>query len=204
MDTTVVFTRSVGKLVSGEQAVRFNDRTLAMHPLWLDRVQPGALRGQQTQDNSHARLALFDPLVVFPEPGPDGLADVPGRVIPDQQQGGLSRGVQLLATPVQEVRADGADWTSIHKAEQHLIGRLAVVAQPHASQQSIAGQCLGIRIVLGTGLFDQAHRGVVGLPGVQVRCGQPAPPDLVAEAQHPGRVRLGKPNQAVTTLFLGV
>jgi hypothetical protein len=40
------------------------------------------------------------------------------------------------------------------------------------------------------------------LPAVQFRRSQPAPPDLVAEPEHPVRVGLGQSDQAVTTFFL--
>ena len=48
----------VGKLVCREQAGRFDDLALAMHPVRLDAIEPGALGGQVASDDAYP-LALL-------------------------------------------------------------------------------------------------------------------------------------------------
>ena len=50
-----------------ELARRLDDGTLAVHPLGLDRVQPGALAGQAADEQAAAALGLGPP-VVRPDP----------------------------------------------------------------------------------------------------------------------------------------
>ena len=47
---------------------------------------------------------------------------------------------------------------------------------------------IGISIIFGRQLLNQPDRRVIRLPGVNVSRGEPAPPDLVAKAQRPGRM----------------
>ena len=76
------------QLVSRQQACRFQHAPLAMHPDWLNRIQPRASRRQIAQnDPSPDRLSHFDVLIVVTDPGTHGFAPMPGRIIPHQQQG---------------------------------------------------------------------------------------------------------------------
>src|SRR5262249_40016175 len=70
-----------------------------------------------------------------------------------------------------------------------------------AEQQAVAGQGLGVRIIRRDRLLDQPERLVRLGPTVQGRLRQAAPPDLVLEAQDPGRVARRQADQAVAATF---
>jgi hypothetical protein len=72
---------AVGYLLSGEQARGFDNGALGMDPLGLDRVEPGTLDRQVADQDAHTAALLLDLPIVRPDPGTDGLTDVPGRVI---------------------------------------------------------------------------------------------------------------------------
>ncbi len=92
----------VGAAEGGERAVGRDGAALAVDPLWLDRVEPRAFNRQAAGDDPHAYSGGLDLAVVDAEPGPDFLADVPGGVIPDQQQRRLPCRRQTLDAPRQE------------------------------------------------------------------------------------------------------
>src|SRR6266540_3619927 len=121
MSAAIISADAVGQLVGCQQSLRLDYGPFAMHPLRLDRVQPGTLRGQQTQHNPHASLALFDLAIVGAYPAAHRLANVPRRVVPNQQQCGLARGGEPLAAPEQEVDRHAADWTPSDKSHQHAV-----------------------------------------------------------------------------------
>lgn len=203
MGTAEVGTRPVRELLRREHPVGRDDGALAVDPLRLDRVQSGALDRQQAEDDADsAPLPGFHGLVMRAEPGADGLADVPRRVVPDQQQGRLAGRLQPVATPGQEVNAHGADRAAVNKAQEHLVPRWVVGAGAHAGQEPVARQGFGIGVVRGDGLTNQAQGRRGGLPAVQSRMRKPAPPDFVAEAEHPGRVLGRALDQSVASLFL--
>src|SRR3954465_10189102 len=85
--------------------LRLDDGTLAVDPLRLDRVEPRRLHRQVAGDDPHAPLGLR-PAVVRLDPGPDPAADVPGGVVPDQEQGTLALGREPRARPGEEVLGD--------------------------------------------------------------------------------------------------
>ena len=83
-------------VLGAEQAVGLDDAALAVDPLGLDRVEPGALDRQVAGDDAHAAARrCLTCAVVVADPGAHRLADVPGGVVPDQQQRRLARGRQL-------------------------------------------------------------------------------------------------------------
>src|SRR5918911_1864712 len=86
---------ALDELGGRQQAGWLNDAALAMHPLGLDGVQPRALDRQVARDDPDAGAGQLDLAVVAADPGPDLTADVPGGVVPDQQQGGLAHRLQL-------------------------------------------------------------------------------------------------------------
>src|SRR5215831_2726910 len=83
--TTVVVTDAVLDLLSRQQPLRLGHGPLTVSPLRLDRVEPRALYRQPAGHNPHPSLALGS-AVVSPDPGPHPLTDMPGGVVPDQQQ----------------------------------------------------------------------------------------------------------------------
>src|SRR4029450_6883076 len=70
-----------------QQAVWFRDGPFSMDPFRFHRVEPWTVAGQGAPDNAHALGTLLDLLIVLADPGPHSLAAVPGRVVPNQQQG---------------------------------------------------------------------------------------------------------------------
>jgi hypothetical protein len=137
------------------------------------------------------------------DPGPDFGAAVPGGVIPDQQQGRLAVRLESVAAPGQELGGDRTDRTAVDEAQPDVFVP-AASWRGRPDQQAVAGQRLRVRIVLGNRLLDQAQRPVVVGPGMQARGRQPAPPDLVLEAQRPLGMGRRQPDQAIARpFFLG-
>ncbi len=114
--TAKVRTDACSKLLSGEQAVMLDHVALGMHPFRFNGIEPGTLRGQEERQNANAFPGLFDLLIVLANPGANGLALMPGGIIPDQEPVRLALLEQAFTTPVQELRGDGADWSPRHKA----------------------------------------------------------------------------------------
>ena len=172
-----------------------------MEPHGLDGVEPGALDRQVAVDDADASARLLDLLVVGADPGADLGADVPGGVVPDQQQRGLSRSLQLRAAPGQELGGDRTDRAAVDEAQPDLLPPLLAGRGP-ADQQPVAGQGLGIGIVLRDRLLDQVEGLLVLGPRVQAGRGQATPPDLILEPQRPLGVGQRQPDQAVARTFL--
>src|SRR5215210_1734729 len=200
MGTAVGVADAVGELVDREQAVSLDDAPLAVGPGRLDRVEPGALTGQVAGDDAHAPAAPLHLAIVVADPRADLVADVPGGVVPAQEQGRLAGGVERAAAPRQVVDRDGADGPAVDEAQPDLVSRL-LVGRVGAQQQAVAGQRLGVRVALRDRLLDQPQPVVLRDPGPEAGPGQPAPPDLVLEPQRPGRVSRGQADQAVARTF---
>src|ERR1043165_6165591 len=126
----VIGTDTIPDLSCGQRPIGFTDSFLAVLPLRLDRVEPRALDRQPTDQDADPTL-LLGAAVVFLEPAAYPLADVPGGVIPDQQQRRLAFGGQLLTDPAQEVLGDLADRATVHETQQHPAG--IVAQQPVAT-----------------------------------------------------------------------
>ena len=191
---------AVDQLIGGEQAGGLDDAALAVSPLGLDGVQPGALDRQVAIDDADATPAPFDAAIVGADPGADRPADVPGGIVPDQQQRLLARRLQSGAAPSQVLGRRGADRAAVDEAQPGLLVPTTVLARG-TEQQAIAGQRLGVRVVRRDRLFDQPERLVRLGPTVQGRLRQAAPPDLVLEAQDPGRMARRQADQAVAAAF---
>src|SRR4051794_11520352 len=191
---------AVSEFVRGEQGIGFDDASLAVDPGGLDGVEPGALTRQIAGDEADALPALLDQAVVVADPVADLLADVPGGIVPDHEERLLAGGLELAAAPVQVVDGDGAHRAAIDEAQPHLVGGI-LCGGVGAQQQAVAGQRLGVRVVLGDRLFDQPQPVVLLDPGPEAGPGQPTPPDLVLEPQDPGRVARGQADQAVARTF---
>src|SRR5438445_10317448 len=86
---------ALDELVSRQQTGGLDHPPLAVDPLGLDGVQPGTLDRQVTRDDPHAVAGQLDLAVVGPDPGPDFATDILGRVVPDQQYGGLAESIHL-------------------------------------------------------------------------------------------------------------
>jgi hypothetical protein len=108
---------AVGQLVRAEQAVRLDDPAPAVDPVGLDRVQPGALGGQEAGDDADAAAGRLDLAVVPADPAADLPAEVPGGILPDREQRRLAEPGQPRAAPVQELRGDAADGPAVDEAQ---------------------------------------------------------------------------------------
>jgi hypothetical protein len=188
--TAIIGTDALSKLPSGEQPVGFNHRTFAMHPFGFNGIEPRALLGQQERQNPNPFAHLFHVLIVLPDPQANLFADVPGRMIPNQQPGGFSHHCQTVGAPVEKLRGDPTDGTARPKTEPHLLA-FGMNWGGLLPENAITGQCFGIRIALLPGLFDQMNRMIGILPSVHMRQSKPAPPHLVEKPNCPGRLLAG-------------
>src|ERR1051326_4069470 len=85
-------------LVRRQQALGLHNGFLAVLPLRLDPVQPRTLARQPAGHDPDAPFAP-DPSVVRLDPGPNLLADMPGGIVPDQQQRLLALLGHFLTNP---------------------------------------------------------------------------------------------------------
>src|SRR5919199_1593183 len=122
-----------------QQTSRFDDAALAMDPLGFDGIQPRRLDRQIARHDPHPGAGQFDLAVVATDPGPDLMTDMPGGVVPDQQQRCLPERLQLGAAPRQVLRSEPTDRAAIHKAEPGFLVPAAGGLSP-ADQQAVARQ----------------------------------------------------------------
>src|SRR5215208_2428702 len=126
-----------------------------------------------------------------PNPRLHGSTDGPGGIVPHQHPHALALRGEPVGTPGQEGGGHAADRAPLDKAQQHpiLVG----------AQQPVAGQSLGVRIVLRPRFGVQPQRLA---PSVHRWLRQAAPPDLVGIAHDPVGVSSRQADQAVTPVFL--
>ena len=101
--TAKVRTDAIDQFLHCEQAGRLDDMALAMHPVRLHPIEPGALAGQVTGHETHILALLLDLAVVRAYPITHRMTDVPGGIVPDHEQGFLVGLGQLLAAPAQRL-----------------------------------------------------------------------------------------------------
>ena len=153
---------------------------LAMYPFGFDGIEPRALDRQVADYDAHSVLGLLDGAVVLADPGSYGAADVPGGIVPHQQQGRLAQGGDLLTAPGQEQRRQRADGLALSEAQPDLLRALGL-----SCQQAITGQRLGVGVIVSDRQFLQPQRCIGLRPAMTVGLRGSAPPRLVLEAQHP-------------------
>src|SRR5438874_10300111 len=185
------------QFVGPQQTVWFRDGPLPMNPCRFNRVKPRTFAGQGADDDAYTACAPFDVLIVLAYPVAHGLAAVPGRVVPDQQQGGEALHRQLGAAPRQERDRDRTHGTSCDKPEPPLLGLLRLRSHQHP----ITGQGLGIRISRRRGALLQLRCGLGVWPALLIRLREPAPPDFVLTAQGPRGLGHRLLDQAVAPFF---
>src|SRR5258706_2553417 len=121
--TAKVVTDATFHFLSGEQTSWFNNGPFAMHPMRLNAVEPGAFGRQPARNDAHSRMALTlacqHAAIVLLEPTAHFLTDMPGGVIPDEDQHALALALHLLAEPLQKSRRHMADRPTIDKAQPH-------------------------------------------------------------------------------------
>src|SRR5947209_6763686 len=179
--TAKVVTDATLYFLSGEQTSRFNDGPFAMHPMRLNAVEPGTLGRQPAGNDAHSRMALSlgrqHATIVLLEPPAHFLTDMPGGIVPDENQHALALALHLLAEPLQKGRRHMADRSAIDKAEPD---RLAV-----RFQQAIATQGFGIGILFADLQFLQAQRLSRFTPAMHLRLSHAAPPHFISIPHHP-------------------
>lgn len=120
MRTSEMGTDTVSQFLCSEQADRLDHVAFAMPPVGFNRVEPGTLGGQRTDDEAHALALLAHLSVVRLDPVAYFFADVPGAIIPDQQQGLFASLLYLVAAPGQLLCRDAADGSAIHETQPDL------------------------------------------------------------------------------------
>src|ERR671913_981674 len=182
----------LGELVGPQKPVELHDPPFPVYPLGLDGVQPRTLLRKKATHDPHPTAAVFDLPVVFSEPSPDLLGDVPARVVPDEHQHFLARRLELFGAPRKEPPRYTAHGPAVDEPQPHLAADLGQV-------EPVAGDRFGIGVVLGDRLLDHT----MGLSplgeAAEGRQGHPAPPALVLKAYGPLRVPVGHLHQSVAS-----
>src|ERR671912_66638 len=137
----------LGELVGPQKPVELHDPPFPVYPLGLDGVQPRTLLRKKATHDPHPTAAVFDLPVVFSEPSPDLLGDVPARVVPDEHQHFLARRLELFGAPRKEPRRYTAHGPAVDEPQPHLAADLGQV-------EPVAGDRFGIGVVLGDRLLD--------------------------------------------------
>jgi hypothetical protein len=193
-------TNALSHLSGGKPPIGFHNSLLGMHPLGLDRVQPGTFDGQKEGQDAHPLVHLLHLGIVLTNPGPYQLAVMPGGVLPDQQPTGLACRLQPGADPVQKLGRDGADWTPIHKTQRHLTAD-GISGRTLLPQDSIAGKSFWIRVILLPDLFHQMAWLVFVLPSIESGQRNPAPPHLIQKADRPAGLLTTPGDQPLACVF---
>src|SRR5712692_4015812 len=152
-----------------------------MDPMRFQGVEPRAFAGQGTPHNPEALALPFALSVRLSEPLPNGLAAVPRRSIPHQQQGGFAHGGQLGADPGHEGDRDRTHRPVGYEAQPHVLLAHSL-GSPLLDEQAITGQGFGIRSGGRHGLLDDPQGLLRGSPGLQRGLRQATPPRLIFTA----------------------
>src|SRR3954463_6001420 len=119
-------TDALGQFVGSQLPARLNNRTLAMYPLRLNVVQPGAFGRQKAWNDLNACLTLSPvskrPAIVVTQPVTYFTTDVPGRVVPYQHQHPFAFSSQAFTNPFQPGCRDMAHGSSINEAQPYFSG----------------------------------------------------------------------------------
>src|SRR5215471_15761233 len=73
-------TNAFSQLLGREHSIRLHDGLLRMDPLRFNRVEPGALCGEQERQDTYPLTRPLDLLIVGADPGAHGLALMPGGI----------------------------------------------------------------------------------------------------------------------------
>ena len=153
MRTAMIGAHAVGHLLSAEQAGRLDDGALAMHPLGLNRVEPGTLDRQVADQDAHALALLLDLRLC---------ARIQARTALLTCQEALSQISAQTGTPSAASlgQHQSRNWMVIALTGRPATKRsqTASACPARRSKQAVAGQGFGIGIVFGDRLFDQAQR----------------------------------------------
>src|SRR5258707_13892412 len=106
MGTALVGAHTLGHLMGAEQARWLDNRALTVHPSGFDGIEPGTLDRQVADDDAHAVAVPFARVVMGPDPGAHGPADVPGGVVPEPHPDRDPPRLQFDPAPIQELGRD--------------------------------------------------------------------------------------------------
>src|SRR5829696_43841 len=197
MDTVEGSTDSIGELVSSKQPLGLNYLPLAMNPLRLYCVEPRTFGGQQTWHYPYPLAAGFDLAVVGVDPLSQLMALMRACVVPNKEQSLLAPPLELREAPREKLRSYSAHGAAIDEPQPGL----SYPRQIHP----VAGEGLGLRVVLCGLLLEQTRRSARLGPGVQTRSLKAGEPGLVLKSQDPLRMirmNFGEPDQPVSSPFL--
>src|SRR5262245_15321528 len=174
-------------------AIRLHDGPLGMGPAGLDVVEPGARHRQLTDLQRDAAGSLDLPIMFF-DPARNEPGRVPRGIVPDHDQPRLALLTHTPAGPIQELDGDLSQWPPLDEAK-HDPARVV-------AKESVAADGIGIGVVVVRPEQSDPPRRTIR-PGVKRGLGDPTPPDLVLESEHPIRVLRRQPDQAVPPFLLG-
>jgi hypothetical protein len=183
--------------VRTQEAVRFRDGPLPMHPCRGNRVEPWPVAGPPADDDTHADGAPCALVSVRTTPGLHGVAAVPGRVGPAQQPSRAALGREWGSAPRQTIHGDRPDGAPCDTPAPPLVRLRWRRTHP----QPLTGQGLGIGVRPGRAPLLQRLLGSALGPTRLMGLGQPAPPHVIAHAQRPRRLGPGPRDQPSTPVL---
>src|SRR3972149_6425496 len=153
-----------------------------MDPHRLNWVEPGTFLRQQTAQDAHTLTTPFHLPVMISDPMSHSSTDMPGSMIPDQDQHRFPNSLQFLAAPGEEMLAQKAIGIAFDKTQPDgfIPGQLRAY---RAYQQAVACQSFGARILFSQGLLHQPQRVIGFSPAIQMGLFQAAPPGFIFETQ---------------------
>ena len=116
------------------------------------------------------------------------------------RKAGLALRLQSDATPLQKLGRDGADRATCDETQRHLLAD-RISGRSLLPKHAIAGEGFRVGIPFFPGLFHQAHRLILILPGMDARKGKPAPPHFVQKTNGPAALLAGPADQAIASVF---
>ncbi len=194
-------TNALFQLVWRQGSVGLDDASFAMHPLGFNRVEPGALDRQRTNEDPCALTRFQTGLIMRSDPLLYSTADMPTSVVPHQNQDPLAPLRQLLTAPLQKLGGDGADRSTLDKAQPHFLGPLFRLLRTMPQQNAITRQCFGGIVFARGDLFDQPQWFSIRRPAMQMGLRVAAPPYFVLKADRPVGMLAGQADQSIAELF---
>jgi hypothetical protein len=116
------------------------------------------------------------------------------------RKAGLALRLQSGATPLQKLGRDGTDRATYDKTQRHLLAQ-RISDRSLLPKHPIAGEGFRVGIPFFPGLFYQAHRLILILPGMDARKGKPAPPHFVQKTNRPVALLAGPSDQPIACVF---
>ncbi len=160
-------THTLHRLLSGQGAVGFGNATLAMGPLGFNRIEPGALDGQGANQEPDPFARALDELVRLAYPLTNCFADMPGGIIPNDDQHRFAQRLSFGTAPRQELKGEGTHRALLNEAPPHLLLGLSVIG-PEARQQPVAGQRFAIRVIALFDLLPTVQHDLTPIPELTV------------------------------------